>query len=394
MRLIRGTITILQQAVLVATVLSGLVVTNVNAQEVPPIQTSNTEVPVHSSVPENPPGAFFASIANAAKSLQSKANQNLSSGLLEAGRKIATTSMITWALGAAGSLAMVYWIFMTIQALGQDRPMAHVIFEVGLPVVICAYLLQNYDLLISEFAGSSGFLSYIRNVGGDPVGGVIEMYSKVLQMVALAIGTACQDLTDTFSVFTIKASLLALFDAAMAVLFALVILGLCLSGTVEMLGLILLGPFLGAVAIAVGPIFIAGLVTPWTRDYFGKWLGFLVGSAVLTGVLGICISIASALFATFNFYEIAGTSAPSAMALLIVAIVIMTVNALIQQAPAIASALVPGSLGASKGVANSIRKGAGDVHSRAYGTALQARDMMRRPEKNKATPNVKEAWRD
>jgi len=383
---------ILQQTILIATLLLSLAGGSVNAQDVPQNQTGGGSTP--STVPANPPGAFFANIANAAKSLQSKANQSLTKSMLDSGRKIARGGTVTWALGLGGSLALVYLIAASIEALGQGRPMAHVIFEVGLPVVMCAYLLQNYDSLIDQFAGSSGFLSYVRNIGGDPTGGTIDMYSKVLQMVALTIKTACQDLTDTFSVFTIKASLLALFDAAMAILFALVILGLCLIGAVEMLGLILMGPFLGAVAIAVGPVFIAGFATPWTREYFSKWVGFLVGSAVLTGILGVCVAVASALFSTFNFYDIAGTSVPSATSLLMVGIVIMTVNSLIQQAPGIASALVPGSIGANRGVANAIRDGGAAVHGRVSGAVHQARDMLKRPEKNKVTPTVRAPWVD
>ncbi len=347
-----------------------------------------------STVPANPPGAFFTNIANAAKSLQSKASKGISEGLIDAGQRIAAKNSSKWALGIAGSLALIYLIVETIQALGRNGSMTQILFDVGLPVVLCAYLLTNYEQLISDFAGTQSFLSHVRSLGGDPATGIVEMYSLVLQMVATTISTACRDLTDTFSVFTISASLLALFDAVMVTLFALVILGLCLVGTVEMLGLILMGPFLSAVGIAVGPFFIAGLVTPWTREYFSKWLGLLIGSAVLTGVLGVCVSVASALFSSFNFYDVAGISTPSATSLLIVAIVLMTVNALIQQAPAIASALVPGSLGASKGVANAIREGAAATNGRAVGIAKQTQEFLKRPPKPKSTPTVQAAWRD
>lgn len=310
-------------------------------------------------LPPNVGGTFFSNLSAAANAIKAKAGNSVSEGLFSAGLTYSKPT-VAWALAIAGSLATLYLIVESIGVIsGKNSSMIVVLFDVGLPAVFTAYLLINYEPLILTFAGKGGLLDFIRNIGGDATLTVMDMYSAVLKLITTSITEAWAGYT---SAFKLGPNMLGgIFGSAInvlgTILFSLVIIALCLAGLAEIIGLILMGPFLCAIAVAFGPIFICTLVSPWTREYFGRWVGFLVASSVLTGVVSICVGVATSLFQTFNFAEIAGDSHPSATALLIAAVLIMSINSLIQQAPAIASALVPGSVGASKGSGNAVKDG-------------------------------------
>jgi hypothetical protein len=322
-----------------------------------------------------PPGSFFSNMTKAASIMKDKTDSVLTAGLLNAGFKSAQ-AINKWALTLGGSLALIYLIVESIGLLsGRNSSGIQVLFDVGLPVVLCSYLLLNYDMLMHEFAGKDGFLGYIRSLGGDPIASITNMYGSIFDMVTRAISQSCESFLKTVSVFKMGTTFLAFFDALITILFALGIVVLCLTGLTELIGLVLLGPFLGAIAIAFGPLFIAGLVTPWTREYFSKWLGFLVASAVLTGVLGVCTTIVSTLFTSFTFGTYASAEAPVAAHMLLVVVIIMSINSLVQQAPQIASAMVPGSLGASKGAGAAVREAARGAGDRAKGAATDAKNI-------------------
>lgn len=321
------------------------------------------------------PGSFFEDLTAVADVLKSKTNGALTDSLLNAGFTIGGQS-VSWAVGIAGSLALIYLISQCLDLLsGEARSAMQVIFNVGMPAAFCAYMLINYQTLIQDFAGKSGFLSYIRNLGGDPMSSIVTMYGVIFEMVSKTIGQACVVFLKALSAFNIGTAIMAFLDALCTIFFAIGILGLSVMGLTDLIGLVLLGPFLSAIAIAFGPVFIAGFVTPWTREYFSKWLAFLVASAVVTGVLGVCCSVVANLFAGFNFTNIAGDDIPSAAGMLIVAIVLMSINSLIQQVPQIASAMVPGSIGASKGAGAAVREGGRSVSDKAKSTAGSAKNI-------------------
>jgi type IV secretory pathway VirB6-like protein len=128
----------------------------------------------------------------------------------------------------------------------------------------------------------------------------------------------------------------------------------------DVLGLLLLGPFLFAIGIAFGPLMIAGLVTPWTRDYFKKWVQFLVLSAALQAVLTVIISIATTVIGEVK-NQMMKSDQPTAVSLFILTILVMLVSSLISQAPAVASAMFPGHIGADSGGGDAANKAAKHV---------------------------------
>jgi hypothetical protein len=333
---------------------------------------------------KNPPGTFLTGISGVSQTIKNKmadigtTDGGIGGKLFDTGLNIAKKTT-TWALSIAGTLALLYLIIEAFGILSsKNGALIQVIFDVGLPVILCSYLLLNYATLIQNFAGfgNQSFLSFIRGLGGDPISGVMDMFTAILTMIEKAVKNAWNNVSVFWGLNEFTNLLIALVDLAISITFVLLIIGLCFSGLAEVIGLVLMGPFLGAVAVAFGPIFIAGVVTPWTREYFSKWVGFLVASAVLTGVVGVCITIATTLFATFNFLSVAGTSAPTATSLMMAAIIVMSINSLIQQAPSIANAMVPGSFGASAGSGKAVGEGAKKVGNAAKGKVTYAAQGM------------------
>lgn len=340
--------------------------------------------PASEDTTEKVGGSFFDNLAGAATYIKKKAGTSVADTLFNAGLGYSRQTL-TWALAVAGSLATLYLVMESIGLLsGRNSSAVQVLFDVGLPVVLAAYLLLNYENLILTFAGKGGFLDYVRNFAGDATLTIMDMYSAILKLIADSITQSWVNFRGSLKLSpnVITNVVGAAVDVVGTLLFSLVIIVLCFSGLAEIVGLVLMGPFLGGVAVAFGPIFISTVVTPWTRDYFGKWLGFLVGSAVLTGVVSLCVGIATTLFTTFGFADIAGETTPSATALLIAAIMIMSINSLIQQAPGIASALVPGSIGASRGAGGAVSKGVEAVKGKAKAIGDTAKGIRDSAKKN------------
>lgn len=254
------------------------------------------------------------------------------------------------ALRVGGTLAFIFLVVGAIKSFGgRGDSMAQVVFDVGLPVVFAGALIHDYSTRMDEL---KKFLEVIQNLSGTPVSNMFGLFGTVLKSIGQAFLLTFSELAHQCS-SSITGCLSAFADALISLLFMIPIMLLIFTGIAEVAGLLLLGPFLFAVGVAFGPLFIATLVTPWTNDYFGKWLGFIVGSAFVTGVAGVVTTIAVTIFdpvlnaAAFNGDMVA-------VSLGTVAILIITLNSMLAQVPGIASALVPGTLGVKGGSGNQV----------------------------------------
>jgi type IV secretory pathway VirB6-like protein len=330
--------------------------------------------------PKKAPGGMFLGLKGVVTQLGGTMSQasgaTLSTTLFNGGLAIGKGTLM-WAKGLAASLAILYFVVEGISfASGKNPSLKASVVEIAIPVAFCSYLLLNYDKLIADFCGQNGLLAYVRTVGNNPADALMKFYGQIMTTVVNAITDAGTTYVKTWSIAAPLDTATALVDLVVTILFALGIALVALMGLAEVLGLILVGPFLTAVGVALGPIFIACIVTPWTREYFTKWIGFVVSASLLTGVIGICVQIATTLFDTFNFGRFAGTSDPTAMTMLLALIILATVNSLIAQAPAIASALVPGSTGASKGGGGHIGGAAKHVGKRMKNSAGGVKTLL------------------
>lgn len=306
------------------------------------------------SAADTPPpveaGGFFAKMDGAVREVGRKAGRELGASLSSSGYTAAAT-VTTTALGIAGALGLIYLLYEVLQFLsGRTKSMLQVLFDVGIPCIFAAAFITQYPILLPKFEKVLDVFRHLGSGGQDPFNIILDVYTAVVGKVTSAVGDAFKDVGKAFSVTKVFTStgpmMLALVDLIVTVFFALAILVLLLIGVAEVLGLLLIGPFLFAVGVAFGPIMIAGLATPWTRDYFTKWLQFIVISAGLTGVINVIFTIAAALMETVGVAK--STDEPTAVGLVIMAILILTINSMVSQAPSIASALFPGHVGVSK----------------------------------------------
>lgn len=315
---------------------------------------------------DEPTGAgFFENIGAVAGQIAAKAGSNVTSGLYSAGMGYAS-GLTSTALALGGALALMYLFYSIIEFLNDKKgSILNVIFDIAIPTTIVAFLIQNYVLKMGDF---NVLLDHLRNIAPDPLSGIASYYGQIFTMIGKAVTQAVKNLFGVGAIADAwNGTLLGnLIDAFTTIIFAMVILFIALSGLAEVLGLVLLGPFLFAVGIAFGPIMIATLVTPWTKDYFGKWLGFIVGTAVLTGVVGVAVAIASTVLSNLNIATFT-SDVPISVTLAASAIMIMAVNSIIAQAPSIASAMVPGSIGASKGAGKAVSEAAQSAGGKASG---------------------------
>jgi TrbL/VirB6 plasmid conjugal transfer protein len=320
-------------------------------------------------------GSFFENMDGAVREVGRKAGRDLGKTLATSGYTVAAT-MSTVALGIAGALGVVYLLYEVMQFLsGRTKSMLQVLFDVGIPCIFAAAFITQYAKLLPMF---EGFLDVFRNLAGnlsggseDPFNGILNVYTSVIGKITDAIKTAfTTNAANVFSMVAPSKIMVSVIDLLVTILFSLAILVLLLIGVAEVLGLLLIGPFLFAVGVAFGPIMIAGLVTPWTRDYFTKWLQFLVISAGLTGVINVIFTIAKQLMDTVQVGA-PTNGEPTSVSLIITAILILTINSMISQAPSIASALFPGHVGVSKSsgsaAASAAKKAGGGMKNGAKG---------------------------
>jgi hypothetical protein len=232
--------------------------------------------------------------------------------------------------------------------------MLQVVVDIGIPVGIAAALIVNYQDQMMSF---DKMLNIFRKLGGaNPIQSIMDMYGAVFGNIGTAINTTLDNLSDWATAVTDSNKYMTyVLDAFAVLFFSIVIAFLLISGIAEVVGLLLLGPFLFAVGVAFGPLMIAGIVTPWTRDYFTKWLQYIVISAGLTGVINVIFGVATQLLKEISRDDFT-SGEPTAVQLVVVTIVLLTINNMISQAPSIASALFPGHIGASKSAAGAFKQ--------------------------------------
>lgn len=306
-------------------------------------------------------GAFFENLESSMRKFNATVNTDLGTIMKHFAVNEVATKVKQPALVIGGTLALVYLLYETLQFYAGNRSsMLTVIFDVGIPCGIAVFLIQNYELRILQFDTMLDVfrMGSLGPGGTNPSNQLMSIYGAILTDVGRALKTVFLDVVDVGSILTEPGAWFSsLADYLATLIFTLVILYFILQGIAEVMGLLLFGPFLSAVGMAFGPLMIIGLVTPWTTDYFKKWAQFLVISAALTGVINVILAIAGSLLGPtgLGMQGLTGGE-PTAAGMIIVTVLLLTVNALISQAPSITSALLPGSIGANRGVSEGMKQ--------------------------------------
>ena len=306
-------------------------------------------------------GNFFQNLGDSAKEVASRVSRVSSSTLLGTAKGYAS-GLIGTGLSIGGALCLIYLCWKVMEHLasgGRGSPPLQILLDVAVPACLAGMFISNYGSYISSL---SSLLDAIRNVAGGTDGllsNLCSMYQSIFEIVSQAFEDAFEALSEAPNPMT-GDFWLALGDLLMTGIFSIVVCFIAMIGLAEVAGLILMGPFLFAVGVAFGPVFVAGLVTPWTREYTTKWLGFLVSAATLSGVLSVIVALATSVMRTVDVSGAAKAGGGgSAVQMCIACILLLAINSLIAQAPAVASALVPGSIGARSGAGGAVAGAAG-----------------------------------
>lgn len=297
-------------------------------------------------------GAFFTNLEGIALVAAGKFTAAVTASMYSSGMAVAS-GLKTSALSLAGALALMYFFIDLVMNLGKSnsRPLFEMLFEVGVPCMVAGMLINGFPSYMDSFRT---LLNIFANVGTDPITGMIDFFASALKMIKIAITNVY---TNMKAASILSTQMLAVAADGLAVLLMCIpILFLVVVGLAEVFGLIILGPFLLAIGVAFGPLMIAGMVTPWTRPWFTSWLYFILGSAMVTGVTRVGLMIAGGLFSALNMQSLV-TPAPAAATLGLGVVVLLAVNGLIQQIPGIASAMIPGSIGAKSPTDSMVRGG-------------------------------------
>lgn len=97
-----------------------------------------------------------------------------------------------------------------------------------------------------------------------------------------------------------------------------------------------------ALAVALGPLVMLGLLFPATRDFFTRWVSYVLQFAVLAGLIGGVAGIADAVIATYLGGLDAGGEALDLIQLLAPALVLVVLAILFGQLPGMASSITGG----------------------------------------------------
>jgi len=132
-----------------------------------------------------------------------------------------------------------------------------------------------------------------------------------------------------------------------------------------------------ALAVALGPLLILGLLFTATRDFFTRWLSYILQFAVLAGLIGGVAGIADAVVETYLGGLDAGGEALDLVQLLAPALVLVVLAILFAQLPGMASSITGGiGLGVGNIAARGMAASAGAAwwhtagkHTSAWGRA-------------------------
>jgi len=130
-----------------------------------------------------------------------------------------------------------------------------------------------------------------------------------------------------------------------------------------------------ALAVALGPLLMLGLLFPATRDFFTRWLSYVLQFAVLAGLIGGVAGIADAVVQTYLGGIDAGGEGLDLVQLLAPALVLVVLAILFAQLPGMASSITGGiGLGVGNLAARGMAKAGGFAAWQAGGKHIAAHE--------------------
>ena len=203
---------------------------------------------------------------------------------------IASGEVMSMAKSLGGILAVIGLMFAALFAVLEGESIAGAVMEVLIKAAVVGAILTNYDaIVIVGFKAFSGAFTALS--GSDSPGSILAEFIKNVLLSLYTPFKAAFTAIGCSNVVTFKFSML--FEALVAMLFMIVGIWLLMVALLEAIFGLLAGPFILALAIAVGPLSIACSLNRLTASAFDKWLGFAISGAIMTGIAGIVLRLFS-----------------------------------------------------------------------------------------------------
>ena len=81
----------------------------------------------------------------------------------------------------------------------------------------------------------------------------------------------------------------------------------------ELIGVMLFGSVMAGIGVALGPYFVIAGVTPWSRGYMEKWLGFTLAACFYKSLISIILTLLQPFITSFTSATAAAASAPTGL---------------------------------------------------------------------------------
>lgn len=252
-------------------------------------------------------------------------------------------SMVGPANMLAGGLLTVTLFWRATLAMVNKTSMALVAFEVLLFGIIAVALINNYAMVVEQIWDIA--MSALNAIGlsiGDTFADFLTAFFKPIGDISARWVLETQGKTWFSKVFDS-----ATLDWIGSLLLIIVIIILAAMAVINVVGIFLMGPVFFAVGVVFGPMFIATIVSDYTRKWFDQWLNFMVGAAFLTAV---AVAVMKLLTLTVGNAVTNLQGGSSTYAMLGVALLMSAASKLFGAVPSITDAIFPGRTGAGSAI--------------------------------------------
>lgn len=298
---------------------------------------SLAQAPLPQSVKDSGNAQSLTVIQSVIENLFGSGSGNLLEKFVASGLTIAS-GLNSVALPLAGALALASMLWHIMLAMANRKSATDAAIEGILFAVLTAFLIAQYASIVTSVVGfgqtiltSTGF-----NLGQavtNFMNGFLAKFIDVIVKGFEAFGSVNWFLGATDILFGVALMVLACFFAFMAM--------------IELVGVLLIGPVVLGLAIAIGPIFIACLASTFTRRWFNQWFNFLINGAVLSAITVIVLTLLTQVV-TLGIGTIGqGSVSGQAIAMALIAVGSAKIFSSI---PGFADSILPGRTGAGSAV--------------------------------------------
>ncbi|UUZ66554.1 type IV secretion system protein (plasmid) [Polaromonas sp. P1-6] len=204
--------------------------------------------------------------------------------------------------------------------------------------MVTAALLQMFPVILNDIIGLGNYVAASISGSGTAGGAlgkaahdfIAAFLAKFVDVVVKSIQNMGTGVLDFFS---------APMDMVASLFFLVVACYFAFGALLELVGVVLVGPVVIGIAVALSPLFIATLASHWTRRWFDQWFNFLINGAMLTAMVVLVLTLLTGVVAATIGTTATSFQVGEALGLALLAAGMGKIFAAI---PSFADALLPG----------------------------------------------------